>query len=137
MTADQIITAARSQIKTPFVHQGRVPGKALDCAGLVVTVARMVGADPLDVVGYSRIPTGVLGSVMDRQTCLRRIPVDQAAPGDILVMRFKTDPQHLAILAGATIIHSHADVRQCCEHTFDDQWRRRVTAVYRFIGIEA
>ena len=134
MTADDIIAAARSQLKTPFVHQGRVPGKALDCAGLVVTVARLVGIDPVDVGGYSRIPTGVLAGVMESQPCLVRIKVAEATAGDVLVMRFAKEPQHLAVLAGDTIIHSHAAVRTCCEHAFDDTWRRRVVTAWRFIG---
>ncbi|MBK8745664.1 MAG: peptidase P60, partial [Propionivibrio sp.] len=43
MTA-AILAAARACIGTPFVHQGRIPGLALDCAGLVVAVAQAIGA---------------------------------------------------------------------------------------------
>lgn len=134
MTGADIVAAARAQIGTPFVHQGRIPGKALDCAGLLVTVAAAIGAEYVDVAGYSRIPTGVLAGVMESQPCLVRIKVAEATAGDVLVMRFAKEPQHLAVLAGGTIIHSHAAVRMCCEHAFDDTWRRRVVTAWRFIG---
>lgn len=134
MTGADIVAAAHAQIGTPFVHQGRIPGKALDCAGLLVTVAAAIGAEYVDVAGYSRIPTGVLAGVMESQPCLVRIKVAEATAGDVLVMRFAKDPQHLAVLAGDTIIHSHAAVRMCCEHAFDDTWRRRVVTAWRFIG---
>ena len=135
MTAAEIITAARAQIGTPFVHQGRIPGTALDCAGLLVTVAAAVGAEYVDVAGYSRIPTGVLASVMESQPGLVRIKPIAATAGDVLVMRFSREPQHLAVLAGDTIIHSHAAVGRCCEHAFDATWRRRVVSAWRFIGM--
>ena len=134
MTGADIVAAARAQIGTPFVHQGRIPGKALDCAGLLVTVAAAIGAEYVDVAGYSRIPTGLLAGVMESQPCLVRIKVAEATAGDVLVMRFAKEPQHLAVLAGDTIIHSHAAVGRCCEHAFDSTWRRRVVSAWRFIG---
>ena len=39
MTSADIIAIARACLGTPFRHQGRIPGVALDCAGLVVAVA--------------------------------------------------------------------------------------------------
>lgn len=135
MTPAAIVAAARAEIGTPFRHQGRQPGLALDCAGLVITVAKALNVDHFDVIGYSRIPTGILKAVLDQQQCLTR--VDSPQPGDILLMRFKHEPQHLAICAGDTIIHSYESVGQCCEHDFTDMWRRRLVAVYRFIEAEA
>jgi len=53
MSADEILAAARACLGTPFLHQGRIPGVALDCAGLVVAVAQAIGADYVDRTGYS------------------------------------------------------------------------------------
>ena len=112
-------------------HDGARPGKApYSLAG----PSRCLGAEYVDVAGYSRIPTGLLAGVMESQPCLVRIKVAEATAGDVLVMRFAKEPQHLAVLAGDTIIHSHAAVRTCCEHAFDDTWRRRVVTAWRFIG---
>lgn len=133
MSPADIIAAARKELETPFRHQGRQPGMALDCAGLVVAVARSLGIDPVDVSGYARVPSGILQSILDQQPCLVRVVTMQ--PGDILLMRFRGDPQHLAIYAGDTIIHSYETVGRCCEHDFTDLWRRRVVAIYRFTEV--
>jgi cell wall-associated NlpC family hydrolase len=136
VTPDQIIAAARSQLGTPFVHQGRIPGKALDCAGLAAHVAREIGADYNEWPGYGRTPhKGLLQSVLDAQPCLARVRVRQ--PGDILLMKWNKEPMHVAICAGATVIHSYQAVGKVCEHALDDEWIRRIVAVYRFKDVMA
>jgi cell wall-associated NlpC family hydrolase len=136
MTADDIIAAARSCLGTPFHHQGRIKGLALDCAGLAVSVAADLGIDYQDIQGYSRLPIrGLLQAALIDQPSLDRVETSAMAPGDILLMRFGRDPQHLAIYTGQTIIHSYASVGMVCEHDLDDEWRRRIVAVYRFRGL--
>ena len=134
MTADDILIAARSFLGTPFRHQGRIPGLALDCAGLVVSVAKEIGADYIDRPGYSRNPSGgLLESALDDQPCLERVTDRQ--PGDVLLMRFSGEPQHLAICAGDTIIHSYEAVGKVCEHRLASVWAARIVRVYRFKGL--
>lgn len=138
MTPSAIIAAARRHLKTPFLHQGRVPGLGLDCAGLVVVVAREFGLQPADPMGYGRMPfQGLLQQALENEACIHRIPSAERQPGDILLMRFGRDPQHLAILAGDTIIHSYSVVGEVCEHALDDAWQRRIVAVYRFNEVSA
>lgn len=134
MTADDIVAAARSCIGTPFRHQGRIPGVALDCAGLIVAVAETVGAEYADRPGYGRNPAnGLLESVLDQQPCLER--VFDRKPGDVLLMRFSGEPQHLAIYTGMNIIHSHEAVGKVCEHRLADVWAARIVRTYRFKGV--
>ncbi len=139
---EQIIAAARQQIETPFRHQGRMPGKALDCAGLVVAVADATGADYLDQQGYSAHPSnGLLESALDAQPCLVRVKLSEMQPGDVLLMKFASDPQHLAIFVGFNpiyqaegIVHAWTQARMVCEHVLTDEWRARIVRVYRFVG---
>ena len=139
---EQIIAAARQQIETRFRHQGRMPGKALDCAGLVVAVADAIGADYLDQQGYSPHPSnGLLESALDAQPCLVRVKLSEMQPGDVLLMKFASDPQHLAIFIGFSpiyhdegIVHAYAQARKVCEHRLTDEWRARIVRVYRFKG---
>lgn len=143
MTRDDIISAARAEISTPFRHQGRISGKALDCAGLIIMVAKAIGAECLDFTGYSRHPSdGLLESALDAQPCLERVALADMQPGDILLMRFNSEPQHLAIFAGYSpvyqaegIIHAWLQARKVCEHVLTDEWRSRIVRVYRFTGI--
>jgi len=133
---DAIISAARSQIGVKFQHQGRVAGLALDCAGLAAYVAGQIGAEFNELPGYGRVPNnGLMESVLDGQPCLTRVYDRQ--PGDILLMRFSREPQHVAIFTGENIIHSYEAVGQVCEHRLDSVWERRIVRIYRFNGVGA
>jgi len=140
MMVERILAVARSEIGTPFRHQGRIPGVALDCAGLVVRVAYKIEAKYLDYSGYSRHPSdGLLESALDAQPCLARVQVSEMQAGDVLLMRFKSDPQHLALFAGWSdvyqaegVIHAWLQARKVCEHVLTDEWRARIVRVYRF-----
>lgn len=135
MSPDHITTAARLLLDTPFKHQGRIPGVALDCAGLVVAVAQALGLPVADQTGYSRSPSGgLLEAALDSQPCLQRIP-GPAQEGDVVLMRFKGDPQHLGIVAGGNLIHAWQVVGKVVEHRFDPEWQRRTVRVYRFVGV--
>lgn len=52
-------------------------------------------------------------------------------PGDILLMRFAGEPQHIALYTGATLIHSYASIRRVVEHRLDIKWARRIVQAYR------
>lgn len=140
MTADDIITTARTAIGAPFRHQGRSL-RGLDCVGLLVFICWHLGVSVADQEGYPERPSnGLLEGVFAEHVAsgvLLRIEVTKMQSGDFLMMRFVREPQHLAILAGDTIIHSYMTVGQVCEHRFDARWRSRVIAVYRLAGIES
>ena len=133
MTGADVVAAATTLLGTPFVHQGRLPGKALDCAGVVVATASALGIAHTDVVAYGRIPAlGILRAVLDSQPELVSVSPADLQPGDVLLMRFKKEPQHLAIFAGKTIIHAWQVIGRVVQHDFDSAWCRRVVAAYRF-----
>jgi cell wall-associated NlpC family hydrolase len=140
---DAILAAARAEVGTPFRHQGRAPGRALDCAGLMIVIASRIGADVIDSQAYARRPSSaLLETALDIQPCLTRVALDAIAPGDILLMRFDGDPRHLAIFVGRCdtyqddgIIHAWAaQTRKVCEHRLTPDWRARIVRAYRFTG---
>lgn len=141
MTPETIIAAARSAVGTPFRHQGRVAGEGLDCAGLLVYVAGLVGAACIDRAGYARMPTGgQLEAALQENVdagLLRRVSLINLAPADMVLMRFESEraSRHLGIVAGDTLIHAWATARQVCEHRIDAAWRARFVAAYRFAGV--
>ena len=107
-----VVAEARSWLECPFHHQGRLKTIGVDCVGLVLCVAKqlkLIEAD-FDVQGYSRIPDGVnLLHIADSK--LIRITKEEMQPGDILVVSFDKEPQHLGILGnyrhgGLSIIHA-------------------------------
>lgn len=137
MTADDIIAGARECLETPFRHQARLVGVGLDCAGVVAHAVRSVGCEVIEVAGYGRTPNnGLLEQALDGQSCVERITdVSDRRPGDILLMRFTSEPQHLAIFTGETIVHAYEAVGKCCEHRLSSVWAARIVRVYRVKGL--
>ena len=121
MPRTQIVEAARQWIDTPFHHQARLKGVGVDCVGLVIGVARELALVPqdLDVLGYPRTPDGTSLMATMRQ---HMTEIDRAAmqPGDVIVVSFDKDPQHLAILGnyrhgGLSIIHAAGNTGRVIE----------------------
>lgn len=117
----QIVEAAREWIDTPFHHQARLKHVGVDCVGLVIGVARELALVPpdLDVLGYPRTPDGTSLMATMRQHMRE---TDRAAmqPGDVIVVSFDKDPQHLAILGdyrhgGLSIIHAAGNTGRVIE----------------------
>ena len=134
MNTSEIISAARECLDTPFQHQGRLIGAALDCAGVVVHVANKLGCEVVQPSAYSRSPSnGLLEFWADAQPYLERVNESQA--GDILMMRFWKEPQHVGIFTGENIIHAYENIKKVCEHRLSDVWAARVVRVYRFKGL--
>lgn len=133
---DSIIEYARETLKTPFVHQGRVLGVGMDCVAVAIHVAKRLGFIYTDVEGYSRGPTGaLLESAFNSQECIYRdLDIKNLQHGDILLMRFAIEPQHVAIYnkKGNTIIHGYEAVGMVCEHSLTEIWKKRIVCVYRF-----
>lgn len=136
----RLVEAARRYIGTPFRHQGR-DANGLDCAGLVLLALNDIGEFPDDVDGYGLSPWR--GGLRDAVEAFYGPPIDDAPePGDVLLMRFRAEPQHLAIatdyyLGGLGIIHTRSDLRrgqqrgQVVEHRLNDVWAKRIVKVYR------
>lgn len=133
-----LIPPARAMLRTPFHHQGRVPGEGLDCAGLIVCACRAVGLDPPDMTGYSRSPSGrLLQEAMESWL----LPADAPAPGRVVLIRFERelDPAHVALVAdhpggGLSLIHAYLPARRVVEHALDATWAARIVKTYRIPG---
>lgn len=137
MTRAAIIAAARECLDTPFAHQGRILNRALDCAGVAVHAARSVGLEVAEPAAYSRLPNAaMLEWWLDQQPFLERASLADMQPADLLLMRFKGEPQHLAVFTGDTIVHAYQAVGRVVEHGLDAKWRRRIVRAYRFHGLE-
>lgn len=135
MTRDEIIAWARECVGTPFHHQGRIVGRGIDCAGVIVHVAERAGIQHDSPTNYSRQPHGgMLESILDTQPGLIRV-TGEPQPGDVLLMRFGRTAQHLGIFTGTGLIHAYQKVNKCVEHDLDDQWQRRIVRIYRFAEV--
>lgn len=139
-TRKELIQAARDCLDTPFHHQGRLEGVGLDCAGLVVVAGAKVGIEVADMTGYARIPDGnALTDHCDAQA--DRVLLPDAIPGDVILMTFDRDPQHLAIISDITdgcitVVHAWMQPKKVVENVLPEEWKRRIVAVYRLRGLD-
>jgi cell wall-associated NlpC family hydrolase len=107
-----VVSEARRWIDTPYQHQARLRGIGVDCAGLVIGVARELGiVDPgFDVHGYARQPDGS-SLVQWCEQSMQRIERQAMQPGDVIVVAFDAAPGHLGIVGdyahgGLSFIHA-------------------------------
>ncbi len=124
-----LVSSAREFMGVPFRHQGR-NALGVDCLGLLVLAARKEGIELEDRKGYARTPDAdKLRSECERQ--LTPVDIKDMRDGDILLMVFRRDPQHIAIKTDIGIIHSYSGSGAVVEHRLDDRWIKRIKAVYR------
>lgn len=124
---NEVVEAARKYLGCPFHHQGR-NAHGVDCAGLVVLAYRDLGIELNDISGYGTEPwkDGLRQCVESNFTMVNR----EMAPGDILLLRWRKEPQHVAIVTDKGIIHAYAAVRKVVETSFSPFWRHRIVGVY-------
>lgn len=135
VTGTDIQRAARCFLGTPFRHQGRIPGRGLDCAGVIVCAARALGLADYDVKGYGRLPDGESFLRHLLAAGCEKIKVADARPGDLYLIRFEQDPQHLALVTDIGILHATAGIGRVVEHRLDEAWSARIVAAFRLPGV--
>lgn len=134
-----IVAEARRWLGTLFRHQGRgVNG--LDCAGLLIVVARALGIRVVDDLTYRRIPdTARLRQVLLASLCPK--PITERLPGDVLLFK---DPirqghmYHLGIQTDLGFIHAYgrADVKKVVEMPFCPDWDAAIVGVFEYPEVE-
>ncbi len=142
----RIIFEARTWLGTSFCHQGRLKKSlnnngACDCLGLIMQVAKSLDLKTtrkfpfvlLDRINYSSIPDG---NELKLELDNHLIKIDSPEEGDITLLSFLGQPQHLAFIgqdnSNLTLIHAYMPLGKVCEHIFDQKWQRRVVAFYGF-----
>jgi cell wall-associated NlpC family hydrolase len=130
------VAAARACKGVRWRHQGRNL-RGLDCAGLVVHALKAIGRDPVDCIGYPRLPYRNMLEETVRRNLGDPLPRDTALrPGDVVLMQCCKDGlNHVGIIAEhdsyLTMVHAHAPDKQVVEMRLDDEWRGKIAEVYR------
>jgi cell wall-associated NlpC family hydrolase len=136
ITPDDIVAQARSYLGVPWRHQGRTRS-GLDCAGLVILIARDLKLSDYDTTGYARHAQG-LNFVEHFRANMVGIAVADAHCGDVLVFADAAYPCHCGILSKrhgvAHLIHAHALRRKVIEEPYAGEWLTKVKFAFRFRG---
>ena len=130
----EIAAAARDCVGTPFRAQGRVPGRGLDCAGVIVHAGKRFGFVEGDETGYSLTGNGARIERALARAGLVRVKRGAAQVGDVLVFDLGRGLLHLAIRSEHGLIHAHRGLGRVVEHGLDDSWQAALVAVWRFPG---
>lgn len=144
ITTQDIIRTARSWLRTPFHHQGRVKGAGVDCIGLIVGVINELNLSDgnggrlsaHDDTNYSPLPDGVrLKAMLDEH--LQSIMLSELAPGDIALFRFQQQPQHVGFITDRAdgtlgILHCYSNSEFVIEHRLNEGWMSMLVQAYRF-----
>jgi NlpC/P60 family putative phage cell wall peptidase len=133
-TRAEIVAEARTWLGTPFVHQGRARGVAVDCLGVVAMVGRALGLTDYDRTDYGRIPNPRRMRA-ELRVHLAEIPLAEARPGDVVHLAWSRQPMHLGILTEEGILHAYSAIPAVVEHPLDDAWRGRFRFAYRYPGV--
>lgn len=141
VTRTDVVQEARAWLGTPFHHQARLKGVGVDCVGLVIGVARALGlvAPEFDVEAYPRTPDGT--SLMALTSAhMSRIDRQDMHSGDVIVVAFGPEPQHLAVLGnyahgGLSIIHAHGPTGRVIETRLMFSNSLKFVAAYALPGV--
>lgn len=135
----QVVTEARSWLGVRWAHQGR-SREGIDCAGLVIRVARDLGYTRFDTTAYARQATDETMLALCAQH-LQPVDVAVIAPGDVLVLAFENQ-RHMGVVGnyfagGLSLIHAYALApHRVVEVRLDSTWRARILGAFRFIEAE-
>jgi NlpC/P60 family putative phage cell wall peptidase len=137
-TARQVLAEASTWLGTPYRHGSSHKGLGCDCLGLVRGIWRaLYGAEPEMLPTYAAdwAEAGG-GEPLIEAACrhMRQKPVAEAAPGDLLVFRWRAGlaAKHLGVLAAdGRFIHAYE--RHCVmASVLVPQWRRRIAGAFAF-----
>lgn len=134
-----MVAAARGMVGTRWHHQGRKPGVALDCAGLVVCVGKQLGLLTFDTVAYQRDSAANHFVRYFQQHGIER-PRRSLAPGCVVALHEARYPCHCGIVARQgkrlTLIHAYARRRAVVEELLTLEWYVRIVGVFDYVGLD-
>ncbi|MBV7255199.1 peptidoglycan endopeptidase [Pacificimonas sp. WHA3] len=130
-TGAAIVAAAREALGTPVRVQGRVPGLALDCVGLVLTALRAAGAR-FDVPADYSIATDNRARLLNGLAACGLQRVAAQAAGDVMEMRVAPGHHHLGIASDAGVIHADFGVGRVVEARMPPEWS--IVNIWRWQG---
>ena len=131
----EVLCAARGLLGLPF-SIGTRDGRATDCGGLAIQVARSAGFFAADLpYRYTRETSAGLSLYVHLRHVCNEIAIEHIAAGDLLLfwIRRPWHPQHLGILTDTgTLIHASPLSDRCVHERKFSEYRTKIFAAFRF-----
>jgi NlpC/P60 family putative phage cell wall peptidase len=138
MSAERVVTIARSWIGTPYIHQASLKGVGCDCLGLLRGVwCELYGNEPELPPPYSADWAEASGRETMADAARRHmqpIDIESFAAGNVILFRWREGlpAKHCAIAtSGETMVHAH-DGAAVAEVAIGRWWRRHLVFAFRF-----
>jgi NlpC/P60 family putative phage cell wall peptidase len=135
---NDIITAARGWIGTPYCHQASLKGEGTDCLGLVRGIWReLYSEEPEETPGYSAgwAEAGASETLADaaRRHMQEICPADFDA-GDLLLFRWRPwlPAKHCGLAIDRTRMIHAQDGARVSEIALSPWWHRRIAFAFSF-----
>ena len=137
MNQDDVVTAARAFLGTPYRHQASLAGAGCDCLGLLRGVWRtLYGTEPMKMPAYRadlRDPTnaGALRRAAERLLVAEHGTLEA---GQVVLFRLGSmvEPKHCGILVSTTrFIHAQERLG-VVEANLTEAWARRMSGRFAF-----
>lgn len=132
---ERVVAEARTWRGTPFHPQASCKHAGADCAGLITGVARELNLPAANSIyagmaDYQRVDPELLQRGLAETMDL----VDEAQPGDLLLLVVAHKPQHLAVYCGNNrMIHTYyAGPSMVIEVPMGRSWWRAVHSIWRW-----
>ena len=138
---NEIVEAARQYIGVPWRHQGRQDKLGIDCAGIIVMVAKSLGYFVYDKVNYARRPNG-FSFMQAFKDNMKQKPLTEMKIGDVLTFRENNYPCHCGIIGednegNLTLIHAYAVKKKVWEELLEEgDWMKKRVACFEFYGVD-
>ena len=130
-----VVAEARTWLRTPYHHMGRVKGAGVDCATLLAEVYARAGVVPTQVIPFyppdwhlHRNAERYLDFILAQASEIDDLP----APGDVAMWRFGKCFSHGAIVIDwPLVIHAYAGKGCVLEDTAKAVWLSRLAGKQR------
>lgn len=129
-----IVQTVLSYVDTQFLHEGRIPGLGLDCAGVLLALARDLRMRDVEVSSYGRHPNQERFRAETRKH-LDPIQFSDLAPADVLTFDILGREHHYGVVTALNpvrFVHAYEPAGKVIEQLLDGIWCRRLRGCYRF-----
>jgi cell wall-associated NlpC family hydrolase len=140
VSSHDICKAARSWIGTPFKLHGRIKGVGCDCLGLIMGVGEELNLKTKHGIAIKRLDCLNYTLNHDGEHLLVELNrhfnhTIELQPGNLALMSYDGNPQHLAIVADYnklhfSLIHAHIPCHQVVEHILSKELEMQITRLY-------
>jgi cell wall-associated NlpC family hydrolase len=135
-SANDIVYVAKGLVGVRYRKQGRTQA-GLDCAGLIIVIAHMLGLTDKDTTAYSDRPNVKEFTRFMLETGCKQLPYSQLAHGDILRINTGGFPVHLGVYeideqGREWYIHAFLPHKKVSRDPVTDAVKNSINSIWRF-----